>query len=67
MSWLLPVMALDVVDEAVVNAKVVRALAVYSSTMTERMSFHQVLEEFRNREGQMSKIWYSITVDSSTL
>ncbi len=34
MSWLLPVMALDVVDEAVVNAKVVRALPVYSSTVT---------------------------------
>ncbi len=37
MSWLLPVMALDVVDEAVVNAKVVRALLVYSSTMTLRI------------------------------
>ncbi len=34
MSWLLPVMALDVVDEAVVNAKVVRALPVYSNIMT---------------------------------
>ncbi len=34
MSWLLPVMALDVVDEVVVNAKVVRALPVYSSIMT---------------------------------
>ncbi len=35
MFWLLPVMALDVVDEAVVNAKVVRALPVYSSTVTD--------------------------------
>ncbi len=34
MSWLLPVMASGVVDEAVVNAKVVRALSVYSSTVT---------------------------------
>ncbi len=34
MSWLLPIIALDVVDEAVVNAKVVRALPVYSSTVT---------------------------------
>ncbi len=30
MSWLLPVMALDMVDEAVVNVKVVRTLPVYS-------------------------------------
>ncbi len=34
MSWLLPVMALDVVDEAVMNAKVVRVLPMYSSTVT---------------------------------
>ncbi len=34
MSWLLPVMALDVVDEAVVNVKVVRALSVYSNIVT---------------------------------
>ncbi len=34
MFWLLPVMALDMVDEAVVNAKVVRMLPVYSNTMT---------------------------------
>ncbi len=34
MFWLLPVMVLDVVDEAIVNAKVVRALRVYSSTVT---------------------------------
>ncbi len=34
MSWLLPVMALDMVDEAVVNTKVVRVLPVYSSTVT---------------------------------
>ncbi len=34
MSWLLSVMALDVVDEAVMNAKVVCALPVYSSTVT---------------------------------
>ncbi len=36
MSWLLPIMALGVVDEAVVNAKVVRVLPVYSSTVTIR-------------------------------
>ncbi len=36
MYRLLPVMALGVVDEAVVNAKVVRALPVYSSTVTAR-------------------------------
>ncbi len=34
MFWLLPVMALDVVDEAVMNAKVVRVLPVYSSIVT---------------------------------
>ncbi len=34
MFWLLPVMVLDVVDEAVMNAKVVRTLPVYSSIMT---------------------------------
>ncbi len=34
MSWLLPVMALDMVDEAVMNAKVVRVLSVYSSIVT---------------------------------
>ncbi len=34
MSWLLPVMALGVVDEAVVNVRMVRALPVYSSIMT---------------------------------
>ncbi len=31
MSWLLPVMALDMVDEAVVNVKVVHMLPMYSS------------------------------------
>ncbi len=34
MFWLLPVMAWGVVDEAVVNAKVVHVLPVYSSTVT---------------------------------
>ncbi len=34
MFWLLPVMALGVVDEVVVNAKVVRTLPVYSNTVT---------------------------------
>ncbi len=34
MSWLLSVMALDVVDETVVNAEVVCALPVYSNTVT---------------------------------
>ncbi len=34
MFWLLPVMALDVVDEAVVNVKLVRMLPVYSSIVT---------------------------------
>ncbi len=35
MFWLLPVMVLGVVDEAVVNAKVVRTLPVYSNTVTQ--------------------------------
>ncbi len=34
MSWLLPIMALDIVDEAVVNAKVICVLPVYSNTIT---------------------------------
>ncbi len=33
MFWLLSIMVLDVVDEVVVNAKVVCALPVYSSTV----------------------------------
>ncbi len=34
MFWLLPIMALGVVDEAVVNVKVIHALPVYSNTVT---------------------------------
>ncbi len=34
MSWLLSVMALDMVDKAVMNAKVVCVLPMYSSIMT---------------------------------
>ncbi len=34
MFWLLPIMTLGVVDETVVNVKVVHALPVYSSIVT---------------------------------
>ncbi len=36
MFWLLSVMALNVVDEVVVNVKVVRMLPMYSNTVTDR-------------------------------
>ncbi len=35
MFWLLSVMALDMVDEAIVNAKMVHVLPIYSSIVTK--------------------------------
>ncbi len=58
MFWLLSVMILDMVDEAVMNVKVIYVLSVYSNTMTvsylKTVICFQMI--FRREESVFSKV-----------
>ncbi len=65
MFWLLPVMALDMMDEAIMNVKVVYILPVYSSTMTVShfktvICFQMTLRQKENVFSKVLVIWAQV-------